>query len=218
MNGDVVEVIFDLETKKLFGDDGAVEPGDLGVSVVSAYRRVLDKNLKEKTGEMKSFWDMEATNIDGGVMGFGGLWEWLVQADRIIGFNTLGFDIPAIAPHLPGRDVFKLPHFDILAKVKAILGHRLSLDSIAKETLGHSKNDSGLNAVKYWKTMDHTSMAKLRRYCEMDVKVTRDVYDHGVKNGKLRFVDKWNEAREFEVDFSYPIKPVEEPVTQMGLF
>ncbi len=215
---DVIEVIFDLETKKLFGDDGAMEPGDLGVSVVSAYRRVVDKNMVEKNGQMKSFWDSEAKNIDGGVMGLGGLWDWLSGAERVIGFNSLGFDVPAIAPHLPGKDIFKLPHFDILAKIKEILGHRLSLDAIAKETLGHTKIDSGLNAVKYWKSQDPESMAKLRKYCEMDVIVTRDVYDHGVKNGKLRFVDKWNEAREVAVDFSYPAKPVEEPVAQMGLF
>jgi hypothetical protein len=52
----------------------------------------------------------------------------------------------------------------------------------------------------------------------MDVEVTKGVYDFGMKNKKLKFKDHWNELREIEVDFSYP---VEEPVVikqQMGLF
>ncbi|MBI1872109.1 ribonuclease H-like domain-containing protein, partial [Candidatus Collierbacteria bacterium] len=146
----VIEVVFDLETKKLFGDDGAVSPGELGVSVVSAYRREVDSGGDEIKGEMKSFWDPEAKNIDGGILGLEMLWDWFSGADRIIGFNTLGFDVPALAPVFPGKNVFAFPHFDILDKVRNVLGHRLSLDAIAKETLGYSKIDVGINAVKYW--------------------------------------------------------------------
>lgn len=50
------EVIFDIETKKLFDqieDRQRIE--DLGVSVVSAYRRVLDDSYMEIEGEMASF-------------------------------------------------------------------------------------------------------------------------------------------------------------------
>lgn len=214
----IIEVIFDLETKKLFGDDGAQTPGELGVSVVSAYRREVDGLGNEVKGEMKSFWDSEARNTDGGVMGFGELLNWFDEADRIIGFNSLGFDVPALEPVFAGKNLFAFPHFDILDKVRAVLGHRLSLDAIAKETLGYSKIDVGINAVKYWNSHDKESMSKLRRYCEMDVVVTTDVYKYALKNGKLKYKDKWNEPREVEVDFSYPVRKREEPVAQMGLF
>jgi|CXWL01.1.fsa_nt_gi DEAD/DEAH box helicase domain-containing protein len=213
----MIEVVFDIETMNLFGDNGASTPGQLGVSIVSAYRREVDNRGFEKNGEMKSFWDKEAKNIDGGIFGFEGLWEWFNEADRIIGFNSLGFDVPALAGLFTLGNIYSLPHFDILEKVKNVLGHRLSLDAIAKETLGYTKIDDGLNAVKYWRSGTPEEMAKLRKYCEMDVVVTTDVYKYAVKNGKLKYKDKWNEAREMEVDFSYP-KLETPPELQMGLF
>ncbi|OGD71620.1 hypothetical protein A3A84_03035 [Candidatus Collierbacteria bacterium RIFCSPLOWO2_01_FULL_50_23] len=213
----MIEVIFDIETMSLFGDNGATAPEHLGVSVVSAYRREMDSLGNEIRGKMKSFWDNSAKNTDGGEFGFEGLWEMFGEADRIIGFNSLGFDVPALAPTFAPRNLFGLPHFDILDKVRNVLGHRLSLDAIAKETLGYTKIDDGLNAVRYWKSQDPESMSKLRRYCEMDVVVTTDVYKYAVKNGKLKYKDKWNEVREVGVDFSYP-KVKEEPELQMNLF
>lgn len=213
----MIEVVFDIETMNLFGDNGATEPAQLGVSIVSAYRREIDENGNEISGVMKSFWDPNAKNIDGGELGLSGLWDWFGEADRIIGFNSLGFDVPALAPVFAPNNVFGLPHFDILDKVRNVLGHRLSLDAIAKETLGYTKIDDGLNAVKYWRSQDPESMAKLRKYCEMDVVVTTDVYKYGLKNGRLKYKDKWNELREVEINFSYP-KIEEKPEVQMGLF
>ena len=48
----MVEVVFDIETMNLFGDNGATLPEHLGVSVVSAYRRETDSLGNEKRGEM----------------------------------------------------------------------------------------------------------------------------------------------------------------------
>lgn len=205
------EVIFDIETKKLFDqieDRQRIE--DLGVSVVSAYRRVLDDNYMEIEGEMASFWDE-------GMQGrrkLGELWAWLVSADRVIGFNSIKFDAPVLNPHMEG-DVMRLKHFDILEKVRGVLGHRLSLDALAKETLGETKMANGLAAVDWWQAGDEESLEKLQRYCEMDVEVTKRLYDVGLREGRLKYMSKWNEPKEIEVDFSYP-KKEEEP--QLGLF
>lgn len=209
--------MFDIETMNLFGDNGATLPEHLGVSVVSAYRRETDSLGNEKRGEMKSFWNKTAKNTDGGELGFEGLWPWFASADRIIGFNSLGFDVPALAPIFAPNNLFELPHLDILDKVRNVLGHRLSLDAIAKETLGYTKIDDGLNAVRYWRSQDVESMTKLRKYCEMDVVVTTDVYKYALKNKRLRYKDKWNEPREVAVDFSYP-RIEDKPEIQMGLF
>lgn len=213
----MIEVVFDIETMSLFGDNGATEPAHLGVSIVSAYRREVDRLGNEVSGEMKSFWDKQAKNIGGGVLGFEGLWDWFSEADRIVGFNSLGFDVPALAAVFAPKNLFALPHFDILDKVRNVLGHRLSLDAIAKETLGYTKIDDGLNAVAYWRSQKPEDMVRLRKYCEMDVVVTTDVYKYALKNGRLKYKDKWNEVREVAVDFSYP-KTVAEPEVQMGLF
>jgi DEAD/DEAH box helicase domain-containing protein len=200
----LTEVIFDIETKKLFEEIETNNPADLGVSVVSLYKRKLDKNLNEIEGEMFSFWEND----------FDKLWTAMSGADRIIGFNSNSFDVPALIPLSP-IDLRKMTHFDILEKVKEVLGFRLSLDSIARETLGQTKSDVGTNAVKYWNEGTEESLNKLRKYCEMDVMITKNVYDFGMKNGHLKYKDKWNTPRNFEVDFSYPKKTEE---AQMGLF
>jgi DEAD/DEAH box helicase domain-containing protein len=199
------EVFFDIETKKLFQEITTNNPADLGVSIVSAYKRKVDEKNNEIEGEMYSFWESE----------FDKLWALFSNTDRIIGFNSNSFDVPALIPLAP-FDLKKLTHFDIMDKVKDALGFRLSLDSIATESLGHSKSDVGTNAVIYWNEGSKESLEKLKKYCEMDVLVTKEVYDFGMKNKMLKYKDKWNTARSFEVDFSYPKEIVED--NQMGLF
>lgn len=200
----ITEVFFDIETKKLFNEIDGSNPFDLGVSIVSVYKRSLDDNFHETQGKMESFWELD----------FPKMWPLFSNVDRVIGFNSIKFDVPAIAPMCP-YDFKKLNHFDILEKVKDILGFRISLDAIASQTIGHSKIDNGLNAVLYWQQSTEESLAKLKKYCEMDVLVTRDVYDHVLKNKSLNYKDKWNTLRSFEIDFSYP-KTDNSP--QMGLF
>lgn len=199
------EIIFDIETKKIFDDILTDDPADLGISIVSLFKRTIDDNFNEVNGEIMSFWEED----------FSKMWPIFSNVDRIIGFNSLHFDVPAMAPLAP-YEFKKLKHFDIIDHVKNALGFRLSLDSLARETLGHTKIDHGLNAVKYWAQHSEESLAKLKKYCEMDVIVTKEVYDYGLKNGHLKFMDKWNVSRQFPVDFSYP-KPETGPA-QIGLF
>lgn len=189
----ITEVFFDIETKKLFEEITSGLPSDLGISIVSVYKRQLDNNLQEISGTMSSFWEEE----------FSRMWSLFSNADRIIGFNSNHFDVPALAPLSP-FDFKKLHHFDIMDHIKDALGFRLSLDAIASESLGHSKVDNGLNAVKYWQEHTPASLAKLKKYCEVDVQVTRDVYDYGLKHKHLKYKDRWNTPRFVEIDFSYP--------------
>jgi len=200
----ISEVIFDIETKKIFDDIEGNNPADLGISIISTYKRQLDDNLVEISGKMESWFEED----------FSKMWGIFSNVDRIIGFNSLHFDVPAMAPLAP-FDFKKLKHFDIMDHIKNSLGFRLSLNTVATETLGHTKIDNGLNAVYYWQEHSAESLAKLKKYCEMDVIVTKEVYDFGLKNNKLKYKDKWNTPRELEVDFSYP-KVADAP--QMGLF
>jgi len=203
MDGTYIEVFFDVETKKLFSEVEKNDPSLLGVSIVSVYKRVVDNNFKEINGEMVSFWEKD----------FEKMWSIFQEADRIVGFNSLNFDIPALQPYanFPFK---KLPHFDIMQKVKEAVGHRLSLDAIAKETLDRQKIDTGLEAVFYFEKGDAESLAKLQRYCEHDVQITKEVYDFVVKNKHILFKDKWNTLQKLELDFSYP----KEEADQIGLF
>lgn len=188
------EVIFDTETKKFFDEVDDYDASKLGVSITSVYSRTLDENLNEIEGKMESFWEKD----------FPEMFKIFEKADRIIGFNSIGFDVPALSPYLP-KHWPKLPHFDILNEIKKAEGKRMSLDSIAKITLGTKKNDSGTNAIKYWNLGTPEALAKLKKYCEMDVAITRDIYDHALKNRFLKYIDFWNETHEIKLDFSYPI-------------
>jgi uncharacterized protein YprB with RNaseH-like and TPR domain len=216
-----IEVIFDIETKNSFDDENVKSLADWRISIVSVYRREIDENHKEVVGEMKSFWTEDARGkVPEGELFIPDMWKWFEGADRIIGFNSLGFDAPIVNEVYEG-DFLKLPHFDVLEIVRQVFGHRIKLDYIAKETIGMSKFANGLDAIKWWAAGDPDSLANLKKYCEIDVEVTKKVYDHGLQHGKLRFKDKWNELREIEVDFSYPVaveKKEEEQVTQLGLF
>ncbi|MFZ2152477.1 MAG: ribonuclease H-like domain-containing protein [Microgenomates group bacterium] len=200
----LTEVFFDIETKKIFDDITTGNPADLGISIISVYKRTIDEKLREISGQMFSFWEED----------FPSMWPLFTNADRVIGFNTQHFDIPAVAPLAP-YDFQKLNHFDIMTHVKDALGFRLSLNSIASESLGETKIDHGLNAVKYWAQHSPESLAKLKKYCEADVDVTRKVYDYGLAHGFLKFKDKWNSVRTLEVNFSYPKADIS---PQMGLF
>lgn len=187
------EVIFDCETKKFFDEIEGFNPGLLGVSIVSVYSRTVDELGIETSGRMDSFWEND----------FLSMFKLFERADRIIGFNSIGFDIPAMAPYLP-KHWPKLKHFDILAELRKVEGKRVSLDAIAKTTLGTTKNDLGVNAIKYWNEHTVESLAKLKKYCEMDVEITKNVYDFVIKNGYLKYIDFWNEIHEARLDFRYP--------------
>ena len=200
------EVIFDLETKKFFDETGNFDPSGLGVSIVSVYRRELDADFKEISGEMKSFWERDIAEM----------WKLFLDADRIIGFNSLRFDVPALKPYAPAAFA-RLPHFDILDHIKEAFGHRASLNKIAKATLGELKTDSGASATEYFAKGDPESLQKLRTYCEADVMITKKVYDFGFANGYLNLVDYWNTERKIVVDFSYP-KTVDAVGRQASLF
>lgn len=191
----VREIIFDVETKKLFSDVPSDDPGLLGVSIVSVYKRILDDQYREIEGEMCSFWEKD----------FDRMWPWFTTSDRIIGFNTLKFDIPALRPYTQ-IDLEKLNHLDIMDLVHQKIGRKLSLNALAQETLGNVKIDHGINAVLYFAKGDEESLEKLQKYCEADVLLTRDLYDFGKINGFLKYKDKWNDSVRVDVDFSYPVK------------
>jgi len=93
-------------------------------------------------------------------------------------------------------------------EVKLIEGNRILIEPLRKARLkasavsflGKAANDYKI----YWQKGDKESLAKLKKYCEMDVEITKDIYDFGKENGFLKFIDFWNDTREVKVDFSYP--------------
>lgn len=193
----MLQVILDVETKKTFDEVGGYFPDRLGISFVGACVR---EHFGEP-GEMMSFFEQDLPD----------LFPLLEKADVIVGFNVDGFDMPTFAPYYTG-DITSIPTLDLLTRIKKSAGHRIGLDAVAQETLGISKTGDGLDAIKYYKNGE---LDKLAAYCLQDVKVTRDVYDHGLSKGLIKFRNKWNRLIECPVDFSFT--PAQNTGIQMSL-
>ena len=177
-------VVFDVETKKAFDEVGGYYPEKLGVSLSGVYYRDTD------SGEewLRGFREEE----------FPEMFRVFERADRIVGFNSIGFDMPALSPYYVG-DLLALPNLDIMLEIQKQVEHRVALDAVAKETLGIQKSGHGLDAIRYYHDGDWDALTK---YCLRDVEVTRDLYDHGCQHKILTFKNKWNRVVEVPVEFN----------------
>jgi len=184
----MTQVILDVETKKIFADVGGYFPDRLGISFVGVNIR---RGYGEE-GEFRSYFEKDLPK----------LFPLLEKADVIIGFNVDGFDLPTFVPYYNG-DIEVLPTMDLMGRIKDSIGHRVSLDVVAQETLGIGKSGDGLDAIKYYQNKEWD---KLEKYCLQDVKVTRDLLDYGYSKGKVKFRNKWNRLVTTQVDFTYTPK------------
>jgi len=193
----MLEVVLDVETKKTFDEVGGFFPDRLGISFVG----VCVRDTQTNTMEMQSYFEQDLPK----------LFPLLEKADVVIGFNIDNFDMPTFLPYYQA-DISKIPTLDLMLRIKDSVGHRIGLDAVAVETLGKGKIGDGLDAIKYYKNQEWDKLAK---YCLMDVEVTRDIYDFGVRNGKVKFRNKWNRLVECDVDFSFT--PKKDAGVQMSL-
>lgn len=196
------ELVFDIETKNTFEEVGSSDPRALSISVVCVYNYADDQYTSYREEELPKLWPL----VD--------------NADRIIGFNSIYFDMPLLEKYA-GRSFAHVPHLDLLVKVKDSLGHRLKLDDIAKATLNVQKSGHGLQAVQWYKEGNWESIIK---YCIDDVRITKDVYEFAKKNHQLFYPD-FSGIRPFPVEVEQPLPrslaPATEPVTvqqQMSLW
>ena len=180
-------LVLDIETKGTFDEAGGRGHFEnMQISVVGVYDYSND--------EYRAYEEKE----------LGQLQNVLINSSLIIGFNHIGFDMPILQNYL-SIDVTKLPLFDIMLDFQKKMGHRIGLDSIAQATLGVGKSGSGLDAIRYFR---EGKIKELKEYCLNDVKVTRQVFDYGIENGKIFFMSKMgNQKKELAVDWKKYKKP-----------
>lgn len=172
-------VVFDIETQNTFADV-ANDMTKLLVSVVSLYRSDTQEYLSFEESELNKFWPI------------------IEKADFIIGFNSEHFDLPVLNNYYLGN-LLLLPHLDIMKKVKESLGIRLKLSSIAEATLDDvNKSADGLQAIRWWK---EGKIAEIKKYCEQDVRVTKEIYDFGKQHKQLFYKNLKGETLPFAVNF-----------------
>jgi DEAD/DEAH box helicase domain-containing protein len=81
--------------------------------------------------------------------------------------------------------------------------------------LSTEKSGHGLQAVEWFKTGE---FEKIEEYCKSDVKITRDLYEFGVKNKQLFYNELASQKlRPFPVNFALPIKNTATPQHNINL-
>lgn len=173
------KVVFDIETKNIFQDVGSNNPADLSISVVGVYEYEKDR--------YSTFLEEELPK----------LWPILENADMFITFNGDHFDIPLLNKYYSG-DLLKIKSLDLLKEIQKVAGRRMKLDQIAEGTLGVNKSGHGLDAIRWWK---EGKIEELKKYCLDDVKITKDIYEYALKDGKLFFKEGPN-INEIKLDIS----------------
>ncbi len=181
-------IVFDIETKDAFSDVGGRDLfANLEISVLGAYD-YLD-------GEFHIYEERELTRFA----------ERLSKRPMIVGFNSRRFDTPILQKYIR-FDLTDLHQLDIMEEITKELGHRVSLDSVAKATLSAGKSGSGLEAIRLWR---EGKMDELKRYCLDDVRLTRDIFEYGATNGELFYVHKFGGAKA-RVKVSWKVEHPEE--------
>ena len=122
----------------------------------------------------------------------------LERADKVIGFNSVGFDYEVLSAYVPNvHDSLDGKSFDILADIYRCLGFRVSLDNICSATLGKGKIGSGRDAVEWFR---QGQIEKVVEYCQRDVELTREIYRYGQEHGFVCY-PRFEQPVELPVDW-----------------
>lgn len=163
-------MVLDLETQNSFEEVGRDNLAALKVSVAGLYDSGTDSYAAFEEKEL------------------GKLEELLKKADLIIGFNIKRFDYAVLQPYLYTL-LSGLPTLDLLEEINIVMGHRVSLQSLAIGTLNDKKSGKGLEAVKLFRD---AKMEELKAYCLDDVRLTKEIFEYGRKEGKVFFKSSYD--------------------------
>lgn len=188
-------IVFDIETQNIFQEVGSNDPAALDISVVTVYDT-----------ETEIYTTVTIDEIDT-------LWPIIEKADALVGYNSNHFDIPLLNKYYPG-DLTQIKSIDLLDDIKNSLGRRLRLDSVAQATVGAKKSADGLQAVRWWR---EGNIKDIKKYCEQDVKVTKDIFEYARKNGHVKFKDG-HRKREIPLNTAHWEEKQESAMTHSMLF
>ena len=162
-------VFFDLETQKLFQDVGGRNPGKLLIA--------CGVTFSTTRSDFSVYWEDDVQ----------ALIDELKSAGKVIGFNIREFDYEVLRPYQPAFDFASLPTLDLLLDIRRVLNFGVSLDSIAKASLGLAKTADGIQSVEWFHTGQR---GKVAQYCQDDVEITRKIYDFGRENGFVYYTSR----------------------------
>lgn len=164
-------LVLDVETQRSFKEVGGKSNlHKLKISTVGTYDYLSDRCY--------AFEEREMLDLD----------KRLQDVGIVIGFNVRRFDMQVLQPYL-FRPVEQIPVLDLLDAIEKDRGHRASLDSVAAPTLKQHKIGHGADAILMFQ---QNRMEELKRYCLEDVRITREIYEFGCREGKILFTSGWD--------------------------
>lgn len=162
-------VFFDLESQKLFGEVGGRDASKLLLACAVTWSTARS--------DFAVYWEKDVQVLIAELKG----------ADRVIGFNTVKFDYEVLRPYAPTENFRAWRSTDMLQDVYRALNFRLSLDSIARATLGTAKTADGLMSVQWFRNGE---LDKVAEYCKADVDITRRIYEFGRDHGFVHYYSR----------------------------
>ena len=121
----------------------------------------------------------------------------LRTADLVVGFNVKKFDYGVLQPYAD-FDLDEITTFDMLIDVNKKLGHRLSLNHLAENTLNAEKSADGLVSLQWYK---EGKIDKIIEYCKQDVEITRDLFLYGESHGYVKYSTRSGVAKVLKVEW-----------------
>ncbi len=162
-------VYFDVETQKLFQDVGGRDASKLLLACGVTWSTARN--------DFAVYWEQDAADLV----------AELKAADRVVGFNSIGFDYEVLKPYARNENFRTFRSTDMLQDIYRTLNFRLSLDTIARATLGTTKTADGIQSVQWFRNGE---LEKVAEYCKADVDITRRVYEFGCANGFVHYYSK----------------------------
>lgn len=159
-------IVFDLETQTLIPDDRVIEPMRIAAG---------------------GFWSNQTNDIE--VFSERTIQKFIDAADAadlVVSHNGLGFDYKILKKYLD-KDPYDYPTWDTLAECQKTIGFRVGLDNLAKETLNYGKIGTGADAPDLYRSKQ---WSKLKKYLVRDVKLSKEIFYHGVYEGYLNYRTK----------------------------
>jgi hypothetical protein len=179
-------IYVDIETRNFFGDEVIKDlprelqilSMDFGLAVTwnsdewEAALPEIDFLNFEYSGEEDAFygWPDYQAKL---------LWEYLMTADIIAGYNITTFDLPVIARTAGVRvgdhrynmnKALKFPRvYDLFYVIKETTGRWYKLEDLAQANLSKGKTADGLQAARWLATRDKKDYWKAFEYCKNDV-------------------------------------------------
>ena len=171
---------FDIETERASHEVGGWQNiQDLGVACAVTH-----------SSQTNAFRAYRKAEIDA-------LLDELKNADCIVGFNSIGFDIRVLQP-FSNFNLKDIAHLDLMLDIKSAAGFRVGLNNCCGATFGEKKSSNGLEALDWWRAGREQEVID---YCQQDVALTRRLHEWGATHGWVKCLDRAGRPRTLNVSW-----------------